>query len=104
LESIFSHNSLILVIGINAIVSIMGILTILPLGLGTMDFSALFLYSKILSISNEKIVFLLGASRFFGLSVLLAVFIPAILFSRGLTFTLKSKIKENNISDLKVTD
>lgn len=105
LESIFSHNSPILVIGINAIVSIMGILTILPLGLGTMDFSALFLYSKILSISNEKIVFLLGASRFFSLSVLLVVFIPAILFSRGLTFTLKNKVKENNLmEDLKTTD
>lgn len=105
LESIFSHNNPILVIGINAIVSIMGILTILPLGLGTMDFSALFLYSKILSISNEKIVFLLGASRFFSLSVLLVVFIPSILLSRGLTFTLKNKIKENTlIEDLKTTD
>lgn len=104
LESISSHNNIVLVIGINAIVAIMGILTILPLGLGTMDFSALFLYSKILSISNEKIVFLLGASRFFGLSVLLAIFIPSILLSRGLKFTLKGKIEEDKLQDLKALE
>lgn len=82
LKSIGSENPLIIVIGINAIVSIMSILTILPLGLGTMDFSALFLYSTILKMSNEKIVYLLGAARIFSISTLLIMLLPMLLYQK----------------------
>lgn len=66
-------------VGINAIVSIMSILTILPMGLGTMDISALFLYDKLLHVPKEQIVFLLAASRLFSISSLLLMILPVFL-------------------------
>jgi uncharacterized protein (TIRG00374 family) len=82
LKSIGTENPIFIVIGINAIVSIMSILTILPLGLGTMDFSALFLYSSLLHMANEKIVFLLGAARLFSISTLLIMLLPMLLYQK----------------------
>lgn len=82
LNSVGAEYNLITVIGINAIVSIMSILTILPLGLGTMDFSALFLYEKILAIGHEKIVFLLVTARFFSIGVMLLMLLPIMIFQK----------------------
>ncbi len=82
LKSIGSENSILIVIGINAIVSIMSILTILPLGLGTMDLSALYLYNILLNVPKEKIVFILGAARFFSISTLLVMMLPLLLFQK----------------------
>ncbi len=70
-----------IVVGINAIVALMSILTILPMGLGTMDISALFLYNKLIHISKEQIVFLLASARLFGISTLLIMILP-VLFSQ----------------------
>jgi uncharacterized protein (TIRG00374 family) len=94
LRSIGSENPLIIVIGINAIVSIMSILTILPLGLGTMDFSALFLYSTILKLANEKIVFLLGAARLFSISTLLIMLLPMLIFQKDVLAKLFNDISK----------
>jgi uncharacterized protein (TIRG00374 family) len=92
LRSIGSDNPLLIVIGINAIVSIMSILTVLPLGLGTMDFSALFLYSSILKLANEKIVFLLGAARIFSISTLLIMLMPMLIFQKDFLLKLFSDL------------
>lgn len=81
LMSIGTVVSLPITVGINAIVAIMSVLTILPMGLGTMDISALFLYNNLLALPKEKIVFLLAAARLFSISTLLIMALP-ILFSQ----------------------
>lgn len=86
-----SLNYLLLIIGINAVVSIMSILTILPLGIGTMDVSALFLYKNILKLKTETILFLLNVSRFLSIISLLILFIPFIIFQPNLINLLKNK-------------
>ncbi|MGE3724588.1 MAG: flippase-like domain-containing protein [Candidatus Sericytochromatia bacterium] len=68
--------SLWIVTGINAILSLAGILALLPLGLGTTDLGAFFLYRQLLSLSTESILFLMLASRAVGLSVLFGLALP----------------------------
>lgn len=81
LMSVGTFVNFFITIGINSIVALMSILTILPMGLGTMDISALFLYNKLLHISKEQIVFLLASARLFGISTLLLMILP-VLFSQ----------------------
>jgi uncharacterized protein (TIRG00374 family) len=91
LNSLEIKKNLILLIGINAIVSIMSILTILPLGIGTMDVSALFLYKNIFSLKTEIILFILNASRTFSIIALLILFIPFIIIQPKIF-----ELKKNN--------
>lgn len=64
-------------IGLNAIMALASIVTILPVGLGSQDLSALFLYPQIFGLSKEVVLFELMASRVLGLGVLFLFFIPA---------------------------
>lgn len=88
LMSIGTVTSLAIVIGINAIVSIMSILTILPMGLGTMDISALFLYNNMLALPKEKIVFLLACARLFSISTLLLMILPVLISQKDFVVNL----------------
>lgn len=88
LMSVGTISILPIVIGINAIVSIMSILTILPMGLGTMDLSALFLYDKLLALPKEKIVFLLASARLFGILTLLLMILPVFISQKDFIFNL----------------
>jgi len=92
LMSVGTISILPIVIGINAIVSIMSILTILPMGLGTMDLSALFLYDKLLSLPKEKIVFLLASARLFGILTLLLMILPVFISQKDFVFKLYKDI------------
>ncbi|MBC7475047.1 MAG: flippase-like domain-containing protein [Candidatus Sericytochromatia bacterium] len=99
LKSVGSENPIIMIIGINAIVSIMSILTILPMGLGTVDFSALFLYDTLLHVQKEKIVFLLGSARLVVILTLMLMLLPTLIFQKEFLTklyreTLKRKIIE----------
>lgn len=76
LFSIGKTVSLWIVTGINAILALAGILALLPLGLGTTDLGAFFLYKQLLSLSTESILFLMLASRAIGLSVLFGLALP----------------------------
>lgn len=82
---------LLIIIGINAIVTIMGILSILPIGLGTTDLSALFLYVSLLHVPHSAIVFLLWAGRLIGLPVLLLLFILALFSDKSLWLGLRKQ-------------
>lgn len=95
LNSLGIEGNLLLINGINAIVAIMSILTILPLGIGTMDVSALFLYKNILELKTETILFLLNASRVFSIIALLLLFIPFIIFEPKLLNFIKRKTPNN---------
>lgn len=64
----------LLTVGINAVVAIAGIFSVLPIGLGTVDFSALVLYQQQGHLNPTAIVFLLGAGRVLGLGLLLLLF------------------------------
>lgn len=86
-------------VGINAIVSIMSILTILPMGLGTMDISALFLYNKLLEVPKEQIVFLLAASRLFSISSLLLMILPVFLSQKDFILGLYRNITKRKASE-----
>ena len=60
----------LMTVGINAVVAIAGIFSILPIGLGTVDLSALVLYQHSAGLASEKVIFLLGAGRVLGLGLL----------------------------------
>lgn len=70
LASIHQHLPLLLGIGLNAVVAIAGIFSLLPIGLGTVDLSALMLYQHSAGLEATVIVFLLGAGRVLGLGLL----------------------------------
>lgn len=91
LKSVGSFNPILTIFGINGIVAIMGILTILPMGLGTVDVSALYLYNKILQIPRENVVFLLVSYRFFGIGILLLMLLPVMIMQKGFVEGLYNK-------------
>ncbi len=70
LASIHQHLPLLMGIGLNAVVAIAGIFSLLPIGLGTVDLSALMLYAHSAGLEATVIVFLLGAGRVLGLGLL----------------------------------
>lgn len=70
LASIHQHIPLLLGVGLNAVVAIAGIFSLLPIGLGTVDLSALMLYQHSAGLEATVIVFLLGAGRVLGLGLL----------------------------------
>lgn len=74
LASIQLSLPLFLGIGINAVVAIAGIFSLLPIGLGTVDLSALVLYQHSANLDTTAIVFLLGAGRVLGLGLLGVLF------------------------------
>ncbi|MEK7435021.1 MAG: lysylphosphatidylglycerol synthase transmembrane domain-containing protein [Cyanobacteriota bacterium] len=97
LKSVGSSNSIWPIFGINGITAIMGILTILPMGLGTVDISALYLYDKILNVPHEKIVFLLASYRFFGIGTLILMLLPIMVLQKGFVESIYNKTIKKNI-------
>lgn len=71
------------VLGINALVAISAILSLLPVGLGTMELSALVLYGS-LHVSQAEVLFLIAAARVLWLAPLFALFAGIFLTDRSL--------------------
>lgn len=97
LASIGAFLSPVMGVGINAVVAIAGIFSILPIGLGTVDLSALVLYQHSAGLSSEEIVFLLGAGRVLGLGLLFGLF--SLVFLRQPQILAFKKKLEINVAE-----
>lgn len=87
------NTPLLLVLGINALVAISAILSILPVGLGTVELSALVLYGSALHVPQAGVLFLVAASRVLSLTPLFILFSGIVLTDRGLMKELKDARK-----------
>ena len=81
------------VLGINALVAISAVLSLLPVGLGTMELSALVLYGS-LQIPQAGVLFLVAAARVVNLSPLFTLFALIALTDRPLLTELKQVRKK----------
>jgi uncharacterized membrane protein YbhN (UPF0104 family) len=92
LASIGAFLSPLVGVGINAVVAIAGIFSLLPIGLGTVDLSALVLYQHSAGLSSEEIIFLLGTGRVLGLGLLLVLFTLVVLLQPQILAFRKQKL------------
>lgn len=90
LKAVGLSGPLLLIIGINAIVAIASVLSLLPIGLGTVDLSAHFLYTTVIALSKEEVVFLVAAGRVLGLGTLLLLALLTIIGDPRLFQNLRS--------------
>lgn len=81
------------VLGINALVAISAILSLLPVGLGTVELSALVLYGNVLKVSQAGVLFLVAASRVLNLAPLFALFAGIVFSDRELMQELRAARK-----------
>ncbi len=94
LKAVGLNGPLLLIIGINAIVAIASVLSLLPIGLGTVDLSAHFLYTTVIALSKEEVVFLVAAGRVLGLGTLLLLAILTIVGDPRLFQNIKTYFRD----------
>lgn len=78
------HVPLLPVLGINSLVAIASVLSLLPVGLGTVELSSLVLYGSSLHIPQAGVLFLVAAARVLGLTPLFGLFALIAGFDRDL--------------------
>lgn len=89
--------SLWAVIGISAIVSLAGVLSLLPIGLGMVDLSSLLLYAQVIHIGHEQIVLQVNLARVLGIGGLYLLFLLVLITSPKLVK--KAFYKRHNDAD-----
>ncbi len=94
LASVGFFPDVIKLVALNALVAIAGVLSLLPVGLGTVDLSALYLYSHTFQLEQSTIVYLLAAGRVLGLGLLFTLMGLVLLKHPGLYQRLKKRQKQ----------
>lgn len=79
------------VLGISALVAIASVLSLLPVGLGTVELSSMVLYGGSLQIPQAGVLYMVAASRVLGLTPLFGLFGLIALFDRELLSEVRAR-------------
>jgi len=76
LKAIGIEANILLLVAISAFLSVLSVISILPLGLGVTDLSSLFFYEKFIGLQNQQILYVINFSRILLVLTLMLMCLP----------------------------
>lgn len=76
LKAIGIESDILFLVAVSAFISVLSVVSILPLGLGVTDLSALFFYEKFIGLQNQQILYILNFSRILLVLTLILMCLP----------------------------